>query len=202
MKIGFVLECTLGGPERQICGWMAKQMCPAFNLKDDKQFRTMVNKRFLMEGCGEEAHNLLENGCQHVFILWDLRPAWPNDKDDLDCKRECAIVRAKLEEAKVPHDKATCICITQELETWLLADVEAIRRFCSTDAHRAQRIPKQGRVEHINWPKDRVDELLRQRGRRYAPHFDAMRIIQSADRDKLRKVQSFARFEDRLKRLC
>ena len=201
MKIGFVLECTLDGPEMQICRWLAKQICPSFDEKDGGQFRTMVNKRFLMEGCGDEVRMLLDHGCQHVFVLWDLRPAWPNG-DPSDCVRETAIVKSQLRAAKVPKNKATCVCITQELEVWLLADAEALRRFCSTDAHQQKPIPNQGRVERIDWPKKQVEKLLRDRTKRYAPHYDAIKIIRDADPNKLRKVQSYARLEDKLRALC
>lgn len=197
MKIGFVLECTAGGADMQICGWIAQQRCPGFLPTDPTQFRTMTNKAALMEGCGDEAAALLAGGCQHVFVVWDLRPAWPND-DALDCVRECEMVRAKLNAARVPEAKATCVCITKELEVWLLADTEALRKFCGPPEHPKARIPKQGRLEHIDWPKDRVEKLCQIRGRKFVASVHALQILKAARREKLRKVHSYARFEDKL----
>ncbi len=197
MKVGFILECAPNGPEKQICQWLAKKTCPNFELHD-AQFKTMVNKRYLMEGCGEQARLLLDAGCHHVFIVWDLRPAWPNGEDS-DCVRETAMVHAELKKAKIHKGKATCVCITQELETWLLADAAALQRLCRRGS---KRIPQLRNVEEINWPKNRVEALLRERRKQYAPHYDAITILQDADEKKLRKVQSYRRLEDRLKALC
>ncbi len=200
MKIGFVLECTLDGPEMKICRWLAKQICPKFD-GGNVEFRPMNNKQFLMEACGDVARNLLDSGCQHVFILWDLAPAWPNGEQP-DCVREVSVVKAELKKAKVPQPKATCVCITHEIETWLLADTEALREFCSTDAHKKERVRSKGRLERIVDPKDELKRILRNRGKTYNGHYDALPIIQKADPKKLRKVQSYARLEDKLRALC
>lgn len=197
MKIGFVLECTLGGADMQICGWIAQQHCPGFVPADQKQFKTMTNKAALMEGCGDEAAALLAGGCQHVFVVWDLRPAWPND-DALDCVRECEMVRAKLNDAGVRKTQATCVCITNELEVWLLADPAAVQAFCSRRTHTAARISTKGRLEKLNWPKKTVEDLCEARGRQFVANVHALQILKSARREKLRKVKSYARFEDKL----
>lgn len=161
----------------------------------------MVNKQALMERCGEESAGLLELGCKHVFVVWDLRPAWPND-DDLDCVREAEFVREQLGAAGVRASQATLLCITKELEVWLLADPEAIRAHCSRPTREAARVPKPGPLERIDWPKKRVEMLCEERGRRFTPHLDALRVIQNARREWLREAPSYARFEDRLVALC
>ena len=197
MKIGFVLECTLDGPEMQICRWLAQQTCPEFT-PDNLLFRTMRNKQFLMEGCGDAASNLLDSGCEHVFILWDLRPSWPNGEKSTKLS-EMKIVNGMLDAANVPTDQVTCVCIVQELEAWLLVDTKALRDFCGP---KNKHISSPGRVEHVDWPKNRVENLLKNRGKTYAAHYDALRIIQKADPRKLRKVPSYKQLEDKLRALC
>lgn len=202
MKIGFILECTLGGADMQICRFVAERQCPAFVL-EDRQFRTMANKEALKDGCGDEAANLLDDGCDHVFVVWDLRPAWKSgDGDALDCVEECDLIRSQLDKAGVPRGKVTCLCITRELEVWLLADRDALEKFCSRDAHKCASIPSPGALERIDWPKKRVEALCEERGRRFTANLHALKIIQNADRKKLRKVKSYARLEDKLSGLC
>lgn len=201
MRVGFVLECQGDGADVQICRWIAKEVCPALVLADGC-FSTLSNKRVLMEQCGEEAKKLLAAGCEHVFVVWDLRPAWPNDAEELDCAREVEIVKAQLRAARVPHGRTCLLCITHEIEAWLLADPEAIRAFCSRPTHQAKHVPSQGRVEHIAWPKSRVEELCDQRGRRFIASTGALAILKGARKARLRSVPSYARFEDKIAALC
>ena len=35
MKIGFVLECQRGGPDAQICRWIAEEHCARFEWTQD-----------------------------------------------------------------------------------------------------------------------------------------------------------------------
>jgi hypothetical protein len=57
-------------------------------------------------------------------------------------------------------------------------------------------------LDHVDWPKKRVEELCEERGRRFAPHVDALKIIRMARREKLRDEPCYAEFEDKLEELC
>jgi Domain of unknown function (DUF4276) len=162
-------------------------------------FQTMGNKEKLMLNGGEAARVLLETGCAHVFVVWDLRPSWPN-KTRSDCQSETKVVKDLLDKAGVPDERVTCICIKEELEAWLLADTAALQDFCGGNK---KLIPSQGRVDHIDWPKSRVESIILERThRKYAPHYHAVPILMKANRAKLRKVPSYKQFEDKLLELC
>lgn len=197
MKLGFVLECTLGGADMRVCQWIARQRNAAFVL-EDRQFKTMGSKPALFERCGEEAAVLHALGCDHVFVVWDLRPPIPNGEPP-DCVREVQMVRAAILAAGVDATWVTLLCIEQELEAWLLADAAAIHKFCKgNSSHVPERVPREKRPEQIVAPKRKLEGLCEQRGRRFNANLHAISILAEAKPKALRRVPSYKRFEDKL----
>ena len=81
-KVGFIFECGPQGADKQVCEYLAKQICAGIVPVS----RTLDNKPNLLRDAGKVAAELLADGCERVLIVWDLRPAWP-DKKDRPCRK-------------------------------------------------------------------------------------------------------------------
>jgi len=196
MTIGFIFECGPQGADKQVCEYLASQLRPGQKIVS----RTMDNKLKLLEGAASVAKKLLQEGCERVLIVWDLRPAWP-DKKDKPCRAKerhtllNALVKDGLKNAPV-----YLVCVEQELESWLLASDHAISAFLSTPAHpyQAKRVRKPDQVPN---PKAVMNNHFNDaRGMRYEDRVHAIKLLKAAvlDWSRLRRSVSFARFESKL----
>jgi hypothetical protein len=73
--------------------------------------------------------------CDLVLIVWDLKPLW-DEPPAKKCKDEAEILRGML--AKVPRTKRgriRLLCLTWELETWLIAEDRAVREYLKKPEH-------------------------------------------------------------------
>lgn len=196
MKIGFVFECGPKGADKQVCEYLAGKLRPA----DTFVSRTLDNKANLLASAGSVAAALLEDGCERVLIVWDLRPAWP-EKGSRPCRHaERLALLEVLEKAGVAGKPVFLVCIEQELESWLLADEGNLSDFLSTPAHRYEA----GRVrapDRVQQPKAAVINHFKQaRGWRYDDKVHAVKVMSQDQPDwrKLRRSASFERFEAKL----
>ena len=122
MTIGFIFECGPQGADKQVCEYLAGQLRPGQKIVS----QTMDNKLKLLEGAAAVAKKLLEQGCERVLIVWDLRPAWP-DKKDKPCRaKERQTLLDGLQKEGLQNAPVYLVCIEQELESWLLASDHAI----------------------------------------------------------------------------
>jgi len=199
MKIGFVFECGPQGADKQVCEYLAGKLRPS----DTFVSRTLDNKANLLASAGIVAAALLEDGCERVLIVWDLRPAWP-EKGLKPCRHDerLALLEA-LAKAGVAGKPVFLVCIEQELESWLLADEKKLSDFLSTPAHRyeAERVRAPDRVQQ---PKASVINHFKQgRGWRYDDKVHAVKVMRQElpDWRKLRRSTSFQRFEAKLLQL-
>jgi hypothetical protein len=123
MKIGLVLECMKDGPDQKVLEPLVMKLAPPNSAVTS---RTLGNKPKLLSGCGAVAAELLKDQCDRVLIVWDLWPSWgsvpPCRRDD----RKQAL--DSLAEAKVKMHGIRLLCIEQMLESWLLADTQALER--------------------------------------------------------------------------
>lgn len=85
---------------------------------------TFSVKKFVGNGCGKLqgkcrawAANLVTAGCDHVFVFHD------RDRHDLDQLKKT--LRAKLPNNEFP--KSVVVIPVEEIEAWLLTDMEAIK---------------------------------------------------------------------------
>ena len=83
MKVGFIFECGPQGADKQVCEYLAQQICPGITPVSV----TLDNKPNLLKSAGTVAVRLLNEGCERVLIVWDLRPAWP-DKKNKPCPKD------------------------------------------------------------------------------------------------------------------
>ena len=158
--------------------------------------RTLDDKPNLIADCGSTAAQLLEDCCDRVVIIWDLRPAWPDKKSKPCLVEERKAIIGSLLSANVQSEEVYLVCIQQELEAWLLADERAIETVLSTDAHPVK-IKRRRKVDQIQNPKAALNNLFKEhRGRRYVDRVHAKQIVESMiDLKRLQKVDSFLRFQ-------
>ena len=194
-KIGFIFECGPQGADKQVCEFLASQIRPDIYPVSV----TLDNKANLLRDAGRAASKLLEEGCERVLIVWDLRPAWP-DKNHKPCRNvEREAILDTLQKEHVLERPVFLVCIEQELESWLLADETKICAFLSTDAH-AYTVKRESRPDRVCNPKSVMMNHFRARGIRYEDRTHAIKVLKAADTDlkKLRRSVSFKRFEAKL----
>jgi hypothetical protein len=194
MKVGFIFECGPQGADKQVCEYLAAQIKPGVIPVS----RTLDNKPRLLQECGLVAANLLDDGCERVLIIWDLRPAWPGKKTCRKFERDAVL--DSLSKAGHAGKPVFLVCVEQELESWLLADETKISTFLSTAAHAysAKRVRSPDRVPN---PKSvMMNHFKGARNWRYEDRTHAVKVMQSGNTDlkKLRRSPTFSRFEAKL----
>lgn len=197
MTIGFVLECGPQGADLMVCEYLARSIRPDMPFTS----RTLDNKKNLLRDAGIVASRLLNDGCRCVLIVWDLRPSWP-DKKSKPCRaNERQHLLMAIGQAGLPPSAPVyLVCIEQELESWLIACDHAINGYLSTPAHPyvAKQVKKPDRQHQ---PKALMNKHFKAaRGWVYEDRVHAIRVLQAADidRKRLRRSESFARFEAKL----
>lgn len=197
MKIGLIFECGPQGADKQVCEYLASQLRPGAQLVS----RTLDNKPNLLTESGKVAANLLEEGCDCVLIVWDLRPAWPDTKHKACRHNEQQQLLQVLGQAGVaPNQPVYLVCIEQELESWVLADERNVSDFLSTGAH-SYTAKKVGKPDRVQNPKSvMMNHFKQSRGWQYDDKVHAVKILSqnSLNLKRLRRSASFARFENKL----
>ncbi len=196
MTIGFIFECGPQGADKQVCEYLATLLKPGTRFIS----RTLDNKLKLLEGAAAVAKKLLEQGCERVLIVWDLRPAWP-DKKDKPCRaKERKILLDGLNKEGLRNAAVYLVCIEQELESWLLASDHAISAFLSTPAHPYQAKKVKRPDQEANPKAVMNNHFTAARGTRYEDRVHAVKVLKAAGLDwkRLRRSASFARFESKL----
>lgn len=195
MKIGFIFECGPEGADKKVCEYLARKIRPeALPVS-----RTLDNKPKLIQDCGKVAARLLEDGCERVLIIWDLRPAWPTGKKPCR-KKEQDAVKDSLQKAGITNRPVFLVCIEQELESWLLADEQKISAYLSTKNHtyRAQRVSKPDQV--LNPKAVMIKHFREARNWSYEDRIHAIQVLKVSETNwkRLRRSPTFTRFEAKL----
>lgn len=188
MKLGFVFECWIDGPDYKVLKHLVNWIRP------DCEFEpvTLGDKGVLLEQCADSVDLLLKTGCDKVFIVWDLMPKYAN----CDCiVEERNLIRQQLIDKNVPLDNVEFIGIVHELESWLIADVSAIERVLSSPTHSVE-IDNIRHPDRERNPKKKLRRLFNQhRGTDYSDLDSAIRIIRQVERPRdMRQSVSFRRF--------
>ena len=195
MRVGMIFECGREGADQAVCVALAKRIRCNLIIST----RTLNDKPALIEACGSAAAQMFTDGCVRVFVIWDLRPAWP-EKTARPCLRlERQAILASIRAAGVSREYTHLICIQQELEAWLLSDERALSSVLSRPTHTVT-VARRRRVHQIANPKSVLNSLFkRHTGRRYVDRHDALKIVNALpDLNRLRRVDSFRRFETKL----
>ncbi|MBI4024627.1 MAG: hypothetical protein HY360_06570 [Verrucomicrobia bacterium] len=193
MKLGLVLECDSGGPDELVLTCLARRLASGITV----QAVALGSKEQVFLKGPETAAELVESSrCDLVLIVWDLKPYW-QPVTGRSCQAETEELRSKL--AVLPNAtsaKIRLLCLTWEIETWLIADARAVNAHLSTSAHKAKF--KCASPLSMNDAKAFLDrECKKQRGpaRRYVDVREAIQIAQLIpDTHKARRIPSFKRF--------
>jgi hypothetical protein len=199
MKIGFILECGPQGAETQVIPYLAKM------IREDIEpdVIPLGNKSILKRDCGEFARKWLDGGYRMVMIIWDLLPGWGayQRKGCRHDDRQEIFSSLKAMGLKPNDKRVRLVCIDKMIEAWLLADEEALSKFLSTKAHPVQ-VKKYGDPETVPDPKGALINLFQKSKsqiNRYSDLNHAIRIIKEAKLSRLRRCNSFRRFEEKLR---
>ncbi|MDF5832226.1 DUF4276 family protein [Pseudomonas syringae] len=152
-------------------------------------------KHFVGQGCGKLkskcqawAVNLKKSGCDHIIIFHDL-----DRNDEAKLRSE---LNAKLSSPGTP---LTLVVIpTEELEAWLLADLDAIKlTFPHPSSVWAKKIPH---AETIKSPKEFLQKLVHQSCKKiYMNTTHNKAIAANARLENLLTCKSYAPFDEYMK---
>lgn len=156
MKVGFIVECTLEGPDAKIYPYVAKQLCDA--LETEKPI-ALNNKKTLLQDAPVSAQTLLKKGCDKVFILWDRVPRWD---DGGDCETDKAILTKESANLKVNMDNVYLGCIDDMLESWLIADGDGVTNWIKSKTTHKIRPFDDHKEGNQSSPKEKIDKYLRE----------------------------------------
>lgn len=193
MKLGFILECGPQGADLKVCKNLVGRIRPA----DEFVPITLDNKPKLINGCGEAAKQLINSGCQTVYIIWDLFPGWRDHRAKPCMKEDRDNIFDSLNAAQVPLELVHLICIEQELESWLIADGRAISSFLSSGT-RSVRIGHENKPDQVQNPKKKLNRHFTQNkgaSFNYIDYIHAEKLVAHIpDFQKLKKSETFRRF--------
>ena len=193
MKLGLVLECDTGGPDELVLTCLTRRLAPGSTV----QPVALGSKAHVFLKGAETARELVEvSQCDLVLIVWDLKPYW-NPATGRSCEDETREMLSAL--AGLPsatQRRVKLLCLTWEIETWLIADDRAVSEHLSTDEHTVR-----FRCSKPLGKKDAkaflMKEFAKTRGKagRYVDYREAIQIVRlMPDTQRLRRIPSFTRF--------
>jgi hypothetical protein len=199
MRVGFVLECHRDGADYKVL----KHLVGVLRKDVEPHFVCCGSKRVLFEECGNQVSGLFDDDrCHQVFVVWDLIPC---DGVFHHEGRPCrARERKHLVDAlrKQDVDRTVMLCVTHELEAWLLADGKALEAVLAKPTHPIERIADMKRPEELPNPKKHLNALFTKHRGPYYPYDDrvhALQILkQMRNLSRLERVPSFARLREKL----
>ena len=191
MKIGFIFECGPEGPDVQVCRYFVRRLDPNIGFVPV----TLDNKPNLVEQCGEVAKILLQE-CRKVIVIWDLYPPW---RDVKPCRYEDRQnILSSLQCQNIDLNRVTLVCIREELEAWLMADIRAVTAVIAKlkHPHQVGRISQPRNPDNIPKPKTKLIKIFNQELRsRYVDTQHALWIARAIpDYTRIRRSESFNRF--------
>jgi len=189
-KLGLILECDAGGPDELVFKCLVRRLSPETKVL----VRTQGNKPAVFERGADVAKSLVEtDGCDLVLVVWDLKPLF---EDAGNCVDETDDLKANL--AGLPPEtrkRVKLLCLSYELETWLLADAEAVRGHLSKPT-RPCKWKGSKSPETFSDAKSTLNKVFKDfRGQRYEDFREAIQIASRwSTTTKFRGVSSFERF--------
>jgi hypothetical protein len=193
MKVGMVFECGPDGADTKVYTYLAKKLVPDIEI----QPITLNNQKGVIRECGKVSKRLLEvDKCKAVVILWDL---YPNHEKRRPCRKEdCEKIMEKLYDAGLTEKQLLhihLVCVEKELESWLLADEQAISEYLCRLKKKECSVKRFKHPERPIDPKGELHNIFRNHIRRlYKDVEDAERIVRLIEIRKLRRCSSFQHF--------
>jgi hypothetical protein len=197
-KFGFIFECCADGADHKVFEQLLGKLRPDI----EPVYRFARSKRLLFDQCSAQVAGLFEvERCQRVFVVWDLIPCDEVFKHGgkPSCVLERAHLWAELPKQHRDRTKTVMLCITHELEAWLLADGAALTSFQRPE-HPIRPIGDEKKPESIPNPKAFLKQVFKKNGfGEYDDLVHASKIIaRVGNLQKLDHARSFKRFRERL----
>jgi len=148
MKVGYVLECGPDGADMKVL----RHLTSMINPEAEFDYEALSVKTVLLRDSGKAAKRLIGAGCDKIFIVWDLFPAWREDKGKPCRHEDKETIKSSLAAHQIPENNIHLLCIEEELESWIIADGRALSRFLSKP-HRQVNIDSQKNPDRIKDPK-------------------------------------------------
>ena len=194
MKLGLVLECDTGGAEELVLTCLTRRLRPGTSI----QAVALGSKAAVFTKGVEAADKLVETDkCDLVLIVWDLKPLW-SEVAAKNCEDEAAEMRQQLEAvSSATRKKIRLLCLTYELETWLIAEDRAVSAYLSTSAHKVKfKAPKDpaSKTDAKAFLNTTITKVRGQRNR-YVDYKEAIRLVKLwPDTSRVGAIDSFQRF--------
>lgn len=190
-RVGVIVECGRDGADHKVLA----HVIPRLRQEVVPEFAFLGSKRALLTDGPKLAAGLLaEGGCARVIVVWDLVPCdLPDDKGKPCRRREREALREALEKEGVALDRVSMLCITHELEAWLLADGAALTAVLQRPTHPIKALKDDRKSEQHPNPKKILGGHFKQhRGKDYLDAHHAVKIVEAVT--NLRKLESAPSF--------
>lgn len=192
-RVGVIVECGRDGADHKVLA----NVIPRLRPDVVPVFAFLDSKRNLLSLGPTLAAGLLKEGrCARVLLVWDLVPCDLPDAKGKPCRRnEREAVREALEKEGVDLGRVTLLCITHELEAWLLADGAALTQVLQRPTHPIKPVQDDRRPEAHPNPKKQVGQLFKKnRGIDYLDARHAAQVVAAVvNLHKLDAAPSFRR---------
>lgn len=195
-KIGIITEAPKGSGDEKVFRWLVEQFCSGMNpvIVDNR------NKRDLLNNCIDQIALLLSNDkCERVLVIYDLMPRFQpkSYETPVDPKAD---IQQRIQSNQLPSEKIEFICISQMLETWLIADEDAFPNYM---ARRKKKIyePFNGGKSQLHNPKPK--NLILDCYKFYNSVTDALEIMKQSNLKTVgRRCPSFSQFRKFVEENC
>ena len=152
MKIGFIFECGPDGGDMKVFKCLTSKIAPDAEF----DYEALSVKTALLKECGKAAKRLINDGCNMVFIIWDLYPAWREDKGKPCRYEDKEAIKRSLEAEGLSEDDIIFLCLEEELEAWLLADYRILNEYFSKPHRKVENIKDEKNLDKIRDPKGKL----------------------------------------------
>ncbi len=197
-KIGIITEAPKDSGDQKVFAWLAEKYCQGMEVV----FVGNRNKSELLNDSPAQCESLLEiDTCDKVLIIYDLKPRWDKKQKQENENFEEKLT-TKLREQGIDLEKVSVVCIKQMLETWLIADENAVRNYKIKKHKLTDNEPSfNGGKKQLNNPKPK--NLIESYLSEYNPTTTALEIIKEASLSKVERwSESFRNFKGFIAENC
>jgi hypothetical protein len=194
MKLGLVLECDTGGPDELVLTCLARRLKPGTVVVP----AALGSKAAVFTKGVEAAAKLVEaDRCDLALIVWDLKPFW-SQVAAKSCVEEVQEMKHQLQSLPAAtRKKIKLLCLTHELETWIIADERALSAYLSRETRKVKFPSTKDPASKTDAKAFLNSETVKVRGwrNRYVDYKEAIRIARLwPDTARVKRVESFQRF--------
>ena len=196
MKIGYVFECGPDGGDMKVLKHLTAMIAPdaAFD------YEALSVKTTLLKESGKAANRLLKDGCEKIFIVWDLYPAWREDKGKPCRHEDKEAIKRSLAAERLTENDVIFLCLEEELEAWLIADGRVLNNYFSKLHRPVDKIKNEKNPDNVRDPKGKLTGYFKEhRHIQFDGTIHAEQIIKGIQNfQKLKKSDTFRRFHLKL----